>query len=103
MDDSRWTIEGGPHRVIVYRPSSIVRTLERLILMKQRYWRRGLAAAALVCALLATAWPAGATNLRFAHPAFQALWARTDQLVADHSVSRSWLWGPNPGLVWHEA
>ena len=70
--------------------------------MKQRYWRRGLAAAALICALLATAWPAGATNLRFAHPAFQSVWTRTDQLVADHSVGRSWLWGPSPGLILRE-
>ena len=60
--------------------------------MKQRYWRRGLAAAALVCALLATAWPAGATNLRFAHPAFQALWARTDQFRLDVSYLNGLGW-----------
>src|SRR5690349_11249726 len=32
----------------------------------------------------------------FADPGFQALWARTDSLVASHSAARSWLWGPAP-------
>src|SRR5205823_11438534 len=33
---------------------------------------------------------------------FQSVWTRTDQLVADHSVGRSWLWGPSPGLILRE-
>jgi hypothetical protein len=32
----------------------------------------------------------------FADPAFANLWTRTDSLVANHSASRSWLWGPAP-------
>ncbi len=34
----------------------------------------------------------------FADPAFQTLWARTDQLVSLNVVARSWYWGPRPGL-----
>src|SRR5436190_8242224 len=33
----------------------------------------------------------------FADPAFQAVWNRTDKLVADKAVDRSWYWGPTPG------
>jgi len=32
----------------------------------------------------------------FANPAFTGLWGRTDKLVADGKVSRSFLWGPEP-------
>jgi hypothetical protein len=34
----------------------------------------------------------------FADPAFQAVWARTDALVANKAVDRSWYWGPGPGV-----
>jgi hypothetical protein len=34
---------------------------------------------------------------QFADPAFQAVWARTDALVANGAVARSWYWGPGPG------
>jgi hypothetical protein len=34
---------------------------------------------------------------QFAAPAFQAVWARTDALVANRAVARSWYWGPGPG------
>ncbi|MEO8285896.1 MAG: phosphate/phosphite/phosphonate ABC transporter substrate-binding protein [Chloroflexota bacterium] len=33
----------------------------------------------------------------FADPAFQKVWSRTDQPVADKQVVRSWYWGPTPG------
>src|SRR4051812_1401220 len=38
----------------------------------------------------------------FATPAFNALWARTDQLVAQGAVARSWVWGPTPGAQFAE-
>src|SRR5690349_18645916 len=34
---------------------------------------------------------------QFAHPAFERVWARTDSLVADGTVARTWFWGPQPG------
>ena len=30
----------------------------------------------------------------FAHPAFEVTWNRTDSLVAEGRVARSWYWGP---------
>src|SRR6478672_10853140 len=39
--------------------------------------------------------PASAAD--FADPAFQRVWNRTDKLVADKTVVRSWYWGPTPG------
>src|SRR2546423_9256292 len=39
--------------------------------------------------------PASAAD--FGDPAFQAVWNRTDKLVADKTVVRSWYWGPTPG------
>ncbi|MGA7733376.1 MAG: phosphate/phosphite/phosphonate ABC transporter substrate-binding protein [Chloroflexia bacterium] len=39
--------------------------------------------------------PAAAAD--FADPAFQSTWNRTDKLVADKQVVRSWYWGPVPG------
>ena len=35
----------------------------------------------------------------FADPAFQQLWARTDQPVSSGQVQRSWYWGPQAGEV----
>jgi hypothetical protein len=38
----------------------------------------------------------------FADPAFRRVWERTDLPVADHTVARTWFWGPSPntpGLV----
>ena len=32
----------------------------------------------------------------FAHPAFEVTWNRTDSLVAEGRVPRSWYWGPHP-------
>src|SRR5579859_1019983 len=32
----------------------------------------------------------------FAHPAFERVWNRTDSLVAEGRVPRSWFWGPHP-------
>ncbi|MDQ3707518.1 MAG: phosphate/phosphite/phosphonate ABC transporter substrate-binding protein [Chloroflexota bacterium] len=39
----------------------------------------------------------------FADPAFQATWNRTDKLVADGTVKRSFYWGPTPGETKTEA
>jgi phosphate/phosphite/phosphonate ABC transporter binding protein len=39
----------------------------------------------------------------FADPAFQTTWTRTDKLVADKTVVRSWYWGPAPGEAKTEA
>ena len=66
-----------------------------------------LFAVVLILALLAPApgaarLPAAAplpSDVTFAAPGFQALWARTDRLVAQGAVARSWLWGPGPGAV----
>src|SRR5437588_10799751 len=33
----------------------------------------------------------------FASPSFQRVWSRTDSLVAQGRVARSWIWGPAPG------
>lgn len=38
----------------------------------------------------------------FADPAFQATWTRTDQLVDEGSVKRSYFWGPIPGFTAYE-
>ena len=32
----------------------------------------------------------------FADPAFEGVWDRTDRLVAEGAVSRTWIWGPEP-------
>ncbi len=38
----------------------------------------------------------------FINDSFEALWNRTDELVSDGSVPRTWIWGPEPtsGAVW---
>jgi hypothetical protein len=33
-------------------------------------------------------------QLTLAHPAFERTWVRTDQLVAQGQVARTWYWGP---------
>jgi hypothetical protein len=38
----------------------------------------------------------------FADAAFERVWQRTDALVAQGAVSRTWLWGPEPGLSLRE-
>ncbi len=38
----------------------------------------------------------------FADPAFQSTWSRTDQLVDEGSVKRSYYWGPIPGFTGYE-
>ncbi|NWJ94950.1 MAG: hypothetical protein HXX20_04130 [Chloroflexi bacterium] len=40
-----------------------------------------------------------ATGQSFADANFQRLWNRTDKLVADGSVARSYLWGPEPNTA----
>ena len=72
--------------------------------MKLTTVRRALAAGVLAAAVLLAGWPApaGATNLRFADSAFNAVWTRTDSLVADGTAARSWYWGPAPGMIVRE-
>src|SRR5690349_16683189 len=44
----------------------------------------------------------GAQTNAFANPAFQRVWQRTDLPVANHTVNRTWFWGPGPntpGLI----
>ena len=59
--------------------------------------KRGLAAigtgAMLIASLVIVA---QASADQFAHPAFLRVWDRTDSLVADGTVSRTWFWGPQP-------
>src|SRR5690242_7260729 len=70
--------------------------------------RRG--ARLLLAALLATtfgagliaAGPAAAVELRYADPAFQQVWTRTDGPVAGRQATRSWYWGPAPGMIVRE-
>jgi hypothetical protein len=63
----------------------------------------------LVALMVAAAVPAlGQTGpYAFAHPAFERVWERTDSLVADGTVARTWFWGPQPGEprleAWKEA
>ncbi len=45
--------------------------------------------------------PAAAAD--FADPAFQSVWNRTDKLVADGTIKRSFYWGPTPGETKMEA
>src|SRR5687768_17110681 len=41
--------------------------------------------------------PIAFAQAQFAHPAFQATWARSDGLVSSGAVKRPWVWGPAPG------
>ncbi|HUP27136.1 MAG TPA: lamin tail domain-containing protein [Chloroflexia bacterium] len=52
---------------------------------------------ALCAALSLLLLPTASSQAQFAHPAFQATWARTDGLVASGSTKRPWVWGPVPG------
>ncbi|HEX8219631.1 MAG TPA: DPP IV N-terminal domain-containing protein [Chloroflexia bacterium] len=60
--------------------------------------RLSLAAASALVAgsVLASAIPAPAAAVDFAHPAFKRLWDRTDSLVSSLQVSRTFFWGPEP-------
>jgi hypothetical protein len=46
--------------------------------------------------------PGGTGNFQFAHPAFRRVWERTDRVVMEGRVQRTWFWGPGantPGLM----
>src|SRR6478735_6230068 len=47
--------------------------------------------------------PTAAPSFNFADSSFDLLWTRTDNAVAAHSVNRSWIWGPAPGVAGLEA
>jgi len=66
----------------------------------------GLGGLALL--LLAIIWLQVAISERaqaadFANPAFQKVWAQTDQAVKQQQASRTWFWGPEPGTSRQEA
>lgn len=62
-----------------------------------------VAALATLLAPAITAFHANtASAADFADPAFQRVWNRTDKLVADKTVVRSWYWGPTPGKTMNE-
>jgi hypothetical protein len=68
--------------------------------VKHRYLNMAMAAFTLSGVLTtsiggAAAAPASQTN-KFADPAFQRTWERTDALVASNKVKRSFYWGPQP-------
>src|SRR3954466_16373563 len=53
----------------------------------------------LVLALGATADARpSAQSGKFADPAFERVWQRTDLPVANHLAARAWFWGPQPGV-----
>ncbi len=53
-------------------------------------------------AIPAAAAPAPAPSFAFADSSFDLLWTRTDSGVAGHTVNRSWVWGPAPGVAGYE-
>jgi hypothetical protein len=67
---------------------------------RERIGKSGLVSALMLSSLLAgVVGSAGGVEAQansFANPAFQSVWQRTDQLVAQGSVSRTWIWGPTP-------
>jgi len=64
--------------------------------MKARLFFSLAAIASLALSFLGLAGVGAQQNPGFAHPAFEVVWNRTDSLVAEGQVSRSWYWGPQP-------
>jgi hypothetical protein len=60
-----------------------------------------LASLPTLAGIPASAAPSHTPN-NFADPAFKAVWTRTDQLVDNGSVKRSYYWGPIPGFTAYE-
>src|SRR5262245_31354031 len=71
----------------------------------RRSWDRRavLRTGLLLALLLGLAWAGTARSEPFVDPAFTALWLRTDQPVAGHQATRTWLWGPAPGAAKRES
>src|SRR5437764_336064 len=46
--------------------------------------------------------PAAQAATPFLSAAFQKVWTRTDKLVADQTVGRSWYWGPQANTATQE-
>jgi hypothetical protein len=63
---------------------------------KRKYVLAGAALLTLLPALSAFG-PAPASAADFADAAFKRVWVRTDKLVADGTLKRSFYWGPAPG------
>ncbi len=53
-------------------------------------------AGALVASVVSIAGVGAQQAPLFAHPAFERVWNRTDSLVLEGRVPRSWYWGPQP-------
>ncbi len=66
-------------------------------MVKSKYLLTGTALAALLVPALSVYQPKSASAVDFADPAFQSVWNRTDKLVANGTVKRSFYWGPIPG------
>src|SRR5689334_15223140 len=64
--------------------------------MKPRLIFSIAALASLTLSALSIAGVGAQTYPLFAHPAFERVWNRTDSLVAEGRVPRSWYWGPHP-------
>src|SRR5262245_36000534 len=66
--------------------------------MNKEFWRFGLPVLAALALLVSVISGNGALaqGQPFAHPAFERVWTRTDKLVAQGQVGRSWFWGPGP-------
>src|SRR5438046_823983 len=74
-------------------------------------WSRPFLALVLVLYALLASLPARAIRadnaqapapLAFGAPEFADLWSQTDEPVSSGAVSRSWLWGPTPGITLSE-
>ena len=60
-----------------------------------------LAISCLVAGVVGPVMSARAQADGFADPAFKTVWERTDVLVAQGTVSRTWVWGPTKhGTAW---
>ena len=70
--------------------------------MNKRFWSAGALVLALAAALAGVLHGSGVQAQTgngpqpFADPAFERVWTRTDKLVQQGAVPRSWFWGPTP-------
>jgi Tol biopolymer transport system component len=76
--------------------------------MKKRLWSAGVLILALAAGLAGILHGTGVQAqtgngpAAFADPAFEQVWTRTDKLVQQGLVPRSWYWGPTPRTATHE-
>src|SRR3954451_11779341 len=94
----RWLLSGWKDGSIRFSLITRRRTLKGFFTLRRRYTM--LAVAVLLSMLVGTVGmvPKGlAAQGAFADPAFQNVWQRTDKLVADAKIARTWFWGPTAG------